>query len=76
VVVLVIVLPYVEKAVLTVVHLTTIGLVTYLTSGWPYRVNITFINMLIGLALVLTTVSTYLLMWGRRKQREGRQTGC
>jgi hypothetical protein len=74
VVVLVIPLPYAEKAVLTVVYLTTIGLVTYLTTGWPYFVNMTLINLLIGLAPILTTVSAYLLMWVRRKQREGKQT--
>lgn len=75
VVVLVIPLPYAKKAVLTVVYLTTIGLVTYLTNGWPYFVNMTLINLLIGLVPILTTVSAYLLMWVRRKQREGKQTG-
>lgn len=75
VVVLVIPLPYAEKAVLTVVYLTTIGLVTYLTNDWPYRVNMTLINMLTGLAPVLTTVSAYLLMWVRRRKQQGKQTG-
>jgi len=75
VVVLVVPLPYAEKAVLTVVYLTTIGLATYLISGWPYRVNMTLINMLIGLAPVLTTVSAYFWMWVRRKKQQARKTG-
>lgn len=75
VVVLVVPLSYAEKAVLTVVYLTAIGLATYLTSGWPYRVNMTSINMLIGLAPVLTTLSAYLWMWVRRRKQQSRQTG-
>ena len=75
VVVLAVPLPYAEKAVLTVVYLTTIGLATYLTSGWPYRVNMTLINTLIGLAPVLTTVSAYLWMWVRRRKQQSKQTG-
>lgn len=75
VVVLVIPLPYAEKAVLTVVYLTTIGLATYSISWWPYRVNITLVNTLVGLAPVLTTVSAYLWMWVRRKKQQGGQTG-
>jgi hypothetical protein len=69
VVVLVIPLPYPEKAVLVAVYLITIGLAGYLTSGLPYRVNMTLINVLIGLTPVITTVSAYLLMWGRRRKR-------
>jgi hypothetical protein len=75
VVVLVIALPYAEKAVLTVVYLTTIGFVTYLTNDWSYRVNMTLINILTGLVPVLTTGAAYLLMWARRKKKQGRQTG-
>lgn len=72
VLVLLIPLPYEEKAVLVAVYLTTIGLAVYFTSGLPYRINMTLINMVIGLTPVFTTVSAYLLLWSKRRKQNSK----
>ena len=61
-------LPYAKKVVLTAVYLVTLAGATYWANGLPYRINMALINWVIGLLPVLTTVSTALFVWARRKK--------
>jgi hypothetical protein len=72
VVILVISVPYAEKAILVSVYLVTIGLALFWTNDLPYRPHMTLINLVIGLAPVGTTVGTYFVVRARRKERTGK----
>ena len=64
-------LPYAEKAILVAVYLVTIGGAMFGTNQVPYQVNMTLINLVLGLAPVATTVATYLVLRARRTKQTG-----
>ena len=71
VVILALTLPYAEKAILVVVYLVTLCGAMFGTNQVPYQVNMTLINLVLGLAPVATTVATYLVLRARRTKQTG-----
>jgi multisubunit Na+/H+ antiporter MnhC subunit len=71
VVILAVYLPYAEKAIVVAVYLVTIGAALFWTTQVPYQGNRTLVNLVIGLALVGSTVATYLVLRARRTKQTG-----
>jgi len=65
---LIVPLPYAEKAVMVTVYLVTIVVIICLANMMPYRIDMALTNWIVGLAPVSTTIFAALLMWARRKK--------